>query len=163
MWNSYIWQRATVPSIVELYFSPSHLPSVGCFGIGCWDLALPRLPLMYIRMKKVGGWRLAHSLSPVNADGCIYWRMGRVYVQCQWIFMCLKHICGGRLLWIWEQDFDSELCQGGVRGIGVWLRRMRIPIQLALWLKMSLSLSLGQEHEYTMHILLKWVGSPPFF
>ena len=30
-----------VPSIVELYFSPSHMPSVGCFGIGCWDLACP--------------------------------------------------------------------------------------------------------------------------
>lgn len=38
---------------------------------------------MYIRMKKVGGWSLTHSLSPVNADGCFCWRMGRVYVQCQ--------------------------------------------------------------------------------
>lgn len=105
MWNSYIWHRVTPPSIVELYFSPSHPPSVGCFGIGSWDLALPWLPLMHT--KKVGGWSLAHSLSPVNADGCFCWRMGRVYVQCQWIFMCLKHICGGRLLRIWEQEFDS--------------------------------------------------------
>lgn len=38
---------------------------------------------MYIRMKEVGGWSLAHSLSPVNADGFFCWRMCRVYVQCQ--------------------------------------------------------------------------------
>lgn len=36
-------------------------------------------------------------------------------------------------------------CQGAVRGTGVWLSGMRIPIHLALWLKMSLSLSLGLE------------------
>lgn len=67
-----------MPPVVELYFSPFHLPSVGCFGTGCWDLAFPRFPLMYICMKKVGGCSLAHSLSLVNADGC--YRMGRVYV-----------------------------------------------------------------------------------
>lgn len=32
---------------------------------------------MSIRMKEVGGWSRAHSLSPVNADGCFCWRRGR--------------------------------------------------------------------------------------
>lgn len=55
-------------------------------------------------------------------------------------------------------------CQGDVRGIGVWLRGMRIPIQLALWLKMSLYLSLGKEHEYTIKIFCKseWAAPIPF-
>ena len=53
-------------------------------------------------------------------------------------------------------------CQGGVRGIGVWLRGIRIPIQLALWLKMSLYLSLGLEHEYTIKIFRKSEWAVPF-
>lgn len=128
---------------------PFHMPSVGCFGIGCWDLALPWLPLMY--RKRVGGWSLAHSLRPVNVDGCFCWRMGRVYVQCQWIFMCLKHICGGWLLWIWEQELTLSECQGGVWALECGLGEMRISIQRVLWLKMSLSLW----HECSTY--LEWV------
>lgn len=65
MRSSYKQHKASVASILELYFPPSHLPSVGCFGVGSWDLASPRLPLMDARMEKVGGWSHAHSLSPV--------------------------------------------------------------------------------------------------
>lgn len=48
-----------------------------------------------------------------------------------------------------NKNFTQSLseCQGPVTGIGVWLRGMRIPIHLALWLKMSLSLSLKLERE----------------
>lgn len=69
-------------------------------------------------------------------------------------------------LW-WEAPVDTRTrldsvpwwVSGGVRGIGVWLRGMRIPFQLALWLKMSLSLSLALEHEYTTHIYCKGEGA----
>lgn len=44
MWNGYIRHRATVPPVVELHFSPSYLPSVGCLGIGCWDLVIAPAP-----------------------------------------------------------------------------------------------------------------------
>lgn len=54
-------------------------------------------------------------------------------------------------------------CHGGVRGIGVWLKGMRIPTQQALWLKMFYSLSQGREHEYTVHVLWNCVGTLPFF
>lgn len=51
-----------------------------------------------------------------------------------------------------NKNFTQSLseCQGPVTGIGVWLRGMRIPIHLALWLKMSLSLSLKLECERTV-------------
>lgn len=100
MWNSYTWHWAVAPSIVRLHFSPSHLPSGGCSGNGCEDLATSQLPLINIHMKEASGWSRAHSMCSVDADGYFRCRMGRVYVQSQCIFMCLKHICGGRLLWI---------------------------------------------------------------
>lgn len=54
-------------------------------------------------------------------------------------------------------------CQGRVRGIGVWLRGMRIPIQLALWLNISLS-----HWDWNMNIQYifsksEWAGQPFFY
>lgn len=51
---------------------------------------------------------------------------------------------------------------GGVRGIGVWLRGMRVSIQLALWLKMSLYLSMTPGHGYTIKCSVKGSGLSTF-
>lgn len=51
---------------------------------------------------------------------------------------------------------------GGVRGIGVWLRGMRVSIQLALWLKMSLYLSMAVGHEYTIKCSVQVSGLSTF-
>lgn len=106
----HIWHWVIVLSRVEQHSPASHLPSVGCFRISCWDLAPSWLTLMCT--KRVGGLSLPHSLSPVTADGCFCWRMDGVYVQCQWRFMCWKPICCGRHLWVWEQEFHSLWISG---------------------------------------------------
>lgn len=86
--NIYIWHWVIVLSRVEPHFTPSHLPSVGCFRISCWDLAPAWLALMCTKK----GWWIEPSsqLESVIADGSFFWRMDGVYVQCQWIFMHWK-------------------------------------------------------------------------